>query len=313
MINDLELPTIPKALPTAAPDWQNQSDVIIVGSGAAGLAAALRLLDAGRRVTMITKGGPGDGSTAWAQGGLAAVLDPHDSLQSHFDDTMTAGAGLCDADQVDRLVAAAPRAIERLTQLGAHFDLDDHGRYALGLEGGHHARRIVHAGGDASGAEVARTLAAQLWAKMSEPADGSLLELRQQTTVVDLLRDDHGVTGVRVIDADGLIGEITAAAVVLAAGGIGQAWETTTNPATATGDGIALALRAGAVIRDIEFVQFHPTVLVVPEDHRRPGDRGVLISEAVRGEGARLVDRQGSLMMEGKHPLGDLAPRDVVA
>ncbi|QDP98011.1 L-aspartate oxidase [Microlunatus elymi] len=302
-------PLIPTVLPTSPVSRRDETDVIIIGSGAAGMSAALPLLDSGRRVTMITKGRPGDGSTAWAQGGLAAVLAPTDSLRSHLEDTLTAGAGLCDAETVAELVAAAPGTIERLTALGARFDLDDHGRYALGLEGGHHARRIVHAGGDASGAEVARTLATRVLSLSKD----SKLELREQTTVVDLLTDDHGITGVRVIDSAGRIGEIAAPAVILAAGGIGQAWETTTNPATATGDGVALALRAGAVIRDLEFVQFHPTVLVVPEDHRRPGDRGVLISEAVRGEGARLVDRRGTLIMDGKHPLGDLAPRDVVA
>ncbi|MBO0811565.1 MAG: L-aspartate oxidase [Microlunatus sp.] len=302
-----DLRVLPGRIPTAAPAWTDETEVIIVGTGAAGLAAALRLLDAGRRVTLITKGQPGDGSTAWAQGGLAAVLDAGDSIESHVDDTLVAGAGLCELRAVTELVNGAPAAIRRLIDLGAHFDLGPDDRIALGLEGGHHARRIVHAGGDASGAEVARTLATRL---LSSSKGMTIL---QQCTVVDLLTDARGVHGVRLIDQDGAVGMITAAAVILASGGIGQAWETTTNPATATGDGLAVALRAGAVLRDVEFTQFHPTVLVVPEAYRRPGDRGVLISEAVRGEGAVLIDRHGELIMKGRHPLADLAPRDVVS
>ena len=319
---EVDLPGLPGRIPTAASSWSDETDVIIVGTGAAGLSAAVRLLDAGRRVTVITKGEPGDGSTAWAQGGLAAVLGTGDTIERHLDDTLVAGAGLCERGPVTELVSSAPDAIRRMIELGAHFDLERHGdlerqdaldqgdRIALGLEGGHHARRIVHAGGDASGAEIARTLAVA-FAHRSRGL--RTLRLHEHTTVVDLLADDHGVHGVRVIDATGVVGEITASAVVLASGGIGQAWDTTTNPATATGDGLALALRAGAVLRDIEFTQFHPTVLVVPEAYRRPGDRGVLVSEAVRGEGAVLIDQHGELIMKDRHPLADLAPRDVVS
>jgi len=314
----VDLPVLPGRIPTAAPSWTDETDVIIVGTGAAGLSAAVRLLDAGRRVSVITKGEPGDGSTAWAQGGLAAVLGSGDTIDSHLDDTLVAGAGLCEPDAVRELVTAAPDAIRRMIELGAHFDLDRDDRISLGLEGGHHARRIVHAGGDASGAEVARALAAAFADRaLSLPKGAStssaIMSLHDHTTVVDLITDDHGVHGVRVIDADGGVGEISAAAVVLASGGIGQAWDTTTNPATATGDGLGLALRAGAVLRDLEFTQFHPTVLVVPEAYRRPGDRGVLISEAVRGEGAVLIDHRGELIMKDRHPLADLAPRDVVS
>lgn len=303
-----ELPLLPQRIPTAAARRQDETDVIIVGSGAAGLSAAVPLLDAGRRVTMITKGRPGDGSTAWAQGGLAAVLGTGDSTAGHVEDTLVAGAGLCEPDRVTELVEAAPASIHRLAALGARFDHDGSGRLALGLEGGHHARRIVHAGGDASGAEVARALAAAVQDRSAR------LTLLPHALVVDLLRAvDGGVCGVRLLTPDGTVAEIRAAAVVLASGGIGQAWDTTTNPDTATGDGLALALRAGAVLRDVEFVQFHPTVLVVPPSHRRPGDRGVLVSEAVRGEGARLIDRHGDPVMQGRHPLADLAPRDVVS
>lgn len=313
IMTDLRLPTRLRVGPVA---HRTESDVIIVGSGAAGMAAAIRLLDAGRRVTMITKGALGDGSTAWAQGGLAAVTDPADSLTDHLADTLAAGAGLCEPDQVAALVAAAPAAIERMIELGARFDRAVDGALALGLEGGHHHRRIIHAGGDASGAEVARSLAAALVG--SRPTHrprgaGGPLTLLEQCTAVDAILTDGVVRGLRVIDRDGVVGELYADAVVLAAGGIGQAWSTTTNPATATGDGLGIALRAGAVIRDPEFVQFHPTVLVVPPAHRRPGDRGVLISEAVRGEGARLVNGRGELIMDGRHPMGDLAPRDIVA
>lgn len=286
--------------------------VIIVGTGAAGMAAAIRILLAGRRVTMITKGRVGDGSTAWAQGGLAAVTDPTDSLTEHLSDTLVAGAGLCEPDQVAELVAAAPDAIERLIDLGAEFDRTADGSLALGLEGGHHRRRIVHAGGDASGAEVARTLGTALGA-LQTTTDGRFT-LLEGTTAVDALIDEAGaVRGLRVIDDSSQVVDLIGDAVVLATGGIGQAWTTTTNPSTATGDGLGIALRAGAVVRDPEFVQFHPTVLVVPPQHRVAGDRGVLISEAVRGEGARLVDPAGRLIMAGRHPLADLAPRDVVA
>jgi L-aspartate oxidase len=298
------------ALEVGTAQWRRRTEIVVVGSGAAGLSAALRLIDAGRRVALLTKDRLGDGSTAWAQGGLAAVIDPSDSVGGHIQDTLEAGAGLCDERAVAKLVAAAPRAIRELTRLGVRFDRDPSGRLALGLEGGHHARRIVHAGGDASGAEIARVLAAAV----RRAADHGRAELLEHSVAVDaLLSGDGRVCGLRLIGADGRIGELQADAVVLATGGIGQAWPVTTNPATATGDGLALALRAGALICDAEFVQFHPTALVPPARHRRPGDRAALISEAVRGEGARLIDVDGTPIMAGVHPLGDLAPRDVVA
>lgn len=297
-------------LSTPPPSWREQTDVIIVGTGAAGMSAALRLLDSDLRVTMITKDRLGDGATAWAQGGLAAVTAPGDSLEAHLADTLVAGVGLCEPTVVADLVADAPGAIASLVEAGARFDRSPDGSLALGLEGGHHARRVVHTG-DSSGAEVARVLAARVERAVM---DGRIA-LYEVTCAVDVLLtgDPRTVNGLRVLDATGAVGEITAGAVVLASGGIGQAWSTTTNPATATGDGLALAIRAGAVVRDLEFVQFHPTVLVVPQTHRRPGDRGVLISEAVRGEGARLIDGSGHPTMDGLHPLGDLAPRDIVS
>lgn len=280
--------------------------VVVVGSGAAGLSAALML--AGHRpVTVITKGELGDGATAWAQGGLAAVSAPDDSLADHVADTLAAGAGLCDDRTVAELVEAAPSAIERLVRLGAAFDRADDGTFDLGLEGGHRARRIVHGGGDASGAEVARTLARAVRAA----ADAGRIAVREHTWAVDALLDRRGaIVGVRVLDADGRADELPASALVLATGGIGQLWSATTNPATATGDGLALAARAGAVLRDVEFMQFHPTLLAVPA---APGDRGVLITEALRGEGAVLVDGDGRRVMRDVHPRADLAPRDVVS
>jgi L-aspartate oxidase len=297
-------------LAVGSAQWHRRADVIVVGSGAAGLSAALPLINVGKRVTVITKGRLGDGCTAWAQGGLAAVIDPADSFGGHIRDTMVAGAGISEPAAVAELVAAAPGAIRQLARLGARFDREPGGTLALGLEGGHHARRIVHAGGDASGAEIARVLAAAVM----RAADHGRATVLEGALAVDALRSaDDAVCGLRLIEADGTIGELHADAVVLATGGIGQAWPVTSNPSTATGDGLALALRAGALIRDAEFVQFHPTVLVPPAGARRPGDRRALISEALRGEGARLIDLEGTPIMTGVHPLGDLAPRDVVA
>ena len=290
--------------------WRRRTDVIVVGAGAAGLSAALPLINAGKRVTLITKGHLGDGSTAWAQGGLAAVIDPSDTFDGHTRDTLEAGAGLSDEAPVRQLTAAAPGAIRRLAMLGAQFDREPGGALALGLEGGHHARRIVHAGGDASGAEIARVLAAAV----RRAADHGRADVLEGTLAIDaLVAVDGAVCGLRLLDGDGEVGDLHADAVILATGGIGQAWPVTSNPPAATGDGLAVALRAGATIRDAEFVQFHPTVLVVAPEHRRPGNRTALISEAVRGEGARLIDGDGTPIMTGVHPLGDLAPRDVVA
>jgi L-aspartate oxidase len=303
---------LPRELTTPPAAWTDSAQVVVIGSGAAGLAATVELATAGIDTLVVTRGEITETATDWAQGGLAAVWSDQDSLALHVSDTLTAGAGLCDVDAVWDLVSSAPEAIEQLITLGAQFDTDDSGAYDLHLEGGHHARRILHAGGDATGREVQRTLSAALHAAILNPE--SSIRVRAHTRLIDVLTDAEGAAcGVRVIDPDGLIGEISSPAVVLAAGGIGQLWSLTTNPAVATGDGIAAALRAGATIRDIEFVQFHPTILVVPEAHRRPGDRGVLISEAVRGEGAFLIDRTGARVMKGLHPLADLAPRDVVA
>ncbi|MGZ6849095.1 MAG: L-aspartate oxidase, partial [Blastococcus sp.] len=276
-------------------------DVLVIGGGAAGLSAALAAAEGGRRVLVAVKGRLGDGSTPWAQGGLAAVLAPQDSVAAHVHDTLVAGAGLCDAAAVGDLVRAAPGAVASLQRLGARFDRSGD-RIALGREGGHGSHRIVHAGGDATGAEVARTLVTAI--------RGSAVPVATHVTATDLLLDERGsVAGALLLDGDGVRRRVRARAVVLATGGLGQAFATTSNPPEATGDGIALALRAGAPVADLEFVQFHPTVLW------RPGAGGQqpLVTEALRGAGAVLVDETGRRFLAGLHPLAELAPRDVVA
>jgi L-aspartate oxidase len=295
------------ALPLPPAGWTRTTDVVVVGSGAAGLMTALALADAGRAVTVVTKGALGDGSTAWAQGGLAAVLGPDDDADLHVVDTLIAGAGLCDEEAVRVLVEEAPAAVALLQALGAQLDLDAEGRPALTREGGHSRDRIVHAGGDASGAEVTRTLGDALRARG--------IEVLAHTAALEALRTaDGSVVGLRVarIEDGELVdaGDLRARAVVLATGGYGQVYAATSNPEGATGDGLALALRAGAEVADVEMVQFHPTVLWTG---RRAQGQQALVSEAVRGEGAVLVDGAGRRIMPGAHPLADLAPRDVVS
>ena len=286
------------------PVWYDEADVVVVGSGAAGLSAALSAVAGGRRVLVVTKATLGSGATAWAQGGLAVVAGADDRGDLHVADTLDAGAGLCDRAAVERLVALAPGAIAGLAGLGARFDRRPDGSLELGREGGHHRDRIVHAGGDASGAEVARVLVTAA----ERARDQGLLVVLEQTQALDADVDAAGhVTGVRVLDDRG-VGVIETRALVLATGGLGQVYAATSNPTEATGDGIALALRAGAVLTDLEFVQFHPTLLCAAGD-----TPPVLVSEAVRGEGAVLVDGDGEPVMRGLHPLADLAPRDVVA
>jgi L-aspartate oxidase len=288
----------------AHPAFEDGADVVVVGTGAAGMSAALEASSAGLDVLVVSKGGLGGGSTPWAQGGLAAALDRSDSPALHAADTVTAGAGLGDADAIDVLVGAAPAEIARLTALGAHFDPGP-----LGLEGGHSRSRIVHAGGDASGAEVHRVLSEAV------AAAGPGLRLMEHTVALDAVLDGTGrVVGLLVgrigpVGGALTVGFIRTTAVVLATGGLGHAFATTSNPEGVTGDGLALAARAGAAVSDVEFVQFHPTVLWRPTGRgRRP-----LITEALRGAGATLVDRDGRSVMAGAHPRGDLAPRDVVA
>jgi L-aspartate oxidase len=291
----------PRFLPPTRSTWRTEADVVVVGTGAAGLAAAVSLASSGRRVVVLAKGELMSGSTPLAQGGLAVVTDPEDSFAAHASDTIVAGAGLSDEAAVNELVRSAPSVVATLSQLGAHFDAG-----SLGLEGGHSYRRIVHAGGDAIGAELHRALRAA-----ARDAD---VEIMEQTVAIDLVMDDEGrVAGLSVgrVDAAGSldVGVIDTAAVVLATGGYGQAFASSTNPADVTGDGLALAARAGAELANVEFVQFHPTVLFVA------GTRGQspLITEALRGAGGVIVDDEGRSIMQGEHSLADLAPRDVVA
>lgn len=284
--------------------------MVVVGSGVAGLSTALAVCRRlpGAAVVLVTKALLEAGSTRWAQGGIAAALDPGDSPADHLRDTLTAGAGLCDAEAVRVLVTEGPEAVRGLMALGARFDTGPGGELALGREGGHLRRRIAHAGGDATGAEISRALLAAL------KAAGNC-EVIEHALVLDLLRAADGRAAGLTLHVMGEgqqdgVGAVEAGAVVLATGGLGQVYAATTNPEVSTGDGLALALRAGAQAADLEFVQFHPTVLWLG-----PGVRGrqPLISEAVRGEGAVLVDGAGQQFMTGRHPLADLAPRDVVA
>ncbi len=284
--------------------WEAGADLVVVGSGVAGLTAALDAAAAGLRVVVVTKDAADAGSTRWAQGGVAVVVGdvPGDSVDAHVADTLTAGAGLCDPAAVASILTDGPAAVARLRARGAVFDATPTGALERTREGGHSAFRVVRAGGDATGAEVERALVAA--------ARGAGLPLLTGHVAVDALRAGDGtVAGVTVLDDAGRPGVLHAPAVLLATGGYGQLFASTTNPATSTGDGVALALRAGATAADLEFVQFHPTVLHVP------GARGhrPLVTEAVRGEGGVLRDRTGARFMVGVHPLAELAPRDVVA
>ncbi|MCA1823568.1 MAG: FAD-dependent oxidoreductase, partial [Frankia sp.] len=297
-------PQVPRRLRAPEPGWQRSADIVVVGSGIAGLTAALEARRAGR-VLLVTKSFLDEGATRWAQGGIAAALDPLDSAAEHEQDTLTAGVGLCDPAAVTTLVREGPSRVQELMALGARFDMAG-GHLALTREGGHLRSRVVHAGGDATGAEIQRALLAQVRAA----ADIDVIE---HALVLDLLRTrDGSAAGVTLhVLGEGTedgVGAALGRAVVLATGGMGRIYAATTNPPVSTGDGVALALRAGAVVTDLEFVQFHPTALHVPGatsgDEARP-----LISEAMRGEGAVLVTADGTRVMQGLHPLADLAPR----
>ncbi|MEW2480249.1 L-aspartate oxidase [Mycobacterium sp. NPDC049093] len=277
--------------------WQQRADVVVVGTGVAGLVAALAAHRRGRRVVVLSKAR--ETATFHAQGGIAVVLpDSDDSVEAHVADTVAAGGGLCDPDAVRSIVAAGYGAVADLVTDGAQFDETAPGRWALTREGGHTRRRIIHAGGDSTGAEVQRAL----------DSAAAELDIRRDHVACEILRDHSGVTGVLVRNEDGL-GLIHAPSVILATGGLGHVYAATTNPSGSTGDGIALALWAGVAVRDIEFVQFHPTMLYAENG----GGRRPLITEALRGEGAVLIDSQGNSVTDGVHPMGDLAPRDVVA
>ncbi|GGU52411.1 L-aspartate oxidase [Streptomyces cavourensis] len=294
-------------LTAPAPGWAIDADVVVVGSGVAGLTTALRCAAAGLDTVVVTKARLDDGSTRWAQGGIAAALGEGDTPEQHLADTLVAGAGLCDEEAVRTLVTEGPDAVRRLITTGAHFDTTDSGDIALTREGGHHRRRIAHAGGDATGAEISRALV--------EAVRAAALRIIENALVLDLLTDAEGRTaGVSLhVMGEGQhdgVGAVRAPSVVLATGGMGQVFSATTNPSVSTGDGVALALRAGAEVSDLEFVQFHPTVLFLGADSE---GQQPLVSEAVRGEGAHLVDASGTRFMVGQHELAELAPRDIVA
>ncbi|MFE2033131.1 L-aspartate oxidase [Streptomyces scopuliridis] len=294
-------------LTAPAPGWAIDADVVVVGSGVAGLTAALRCTAAGLRTVVVTKARLDDGSTRWAQGGIAAALGEGDTPEQHLADTLVAGVGLCDEEAVRTLVTEGPAAVRRLIGTGAHFDTSATGELQLTREGGHHRRRIAHAGGDATGVEISRALV--------EAVRAAALRTVENALVLDLLTDEHGRTSGVTLHVMGEgqhdgVGAVHAPAVILATGGMGQVFSATTNPAVSTGDGVALALRAGAEVSDLEFVQFHPTVLFLGSgaEGQQP-----LVSEAVRGEGAHLVDADGVRFMLGQHELAELAPRDIVA
>ncbi|HVL23545.1 MAG TPA: L-aspartate oxidase [Thermomicrobiales bacterium] len=287
-------------IPIAWWEHRTDADVVIIGAGIAGLAFALRLPGT-LRVILVTKGALGESNTRYAQGGLAAAVGPDDDPALHLADTLEAGAGLCDEQAVRALVEGGPEAVAWLLAQGTHFDVEND-TLALGHEGAHSRHRVLHAGGDATGAEIERALVARIRAR----ARTTILE---HTTAIDLARTETGeVAGALVTGPDGEEIRLLAAPVtVLANGGAGQLWAVTSNPPGATGDGIAMGLRAGATIADLEFTQFHPTVLNLPNG------TPFLISEAVRGEGAYLRDASGGRFMLDIDRRAELASRDVVA
>jgi L-aspartate oxidase len=266
--------------------------VIIIGSGVAGLTAALDLASR-HDVLVLTKADASESNTRYAQGGVAAVTSTEDTPASHVADTLVAGAGLSDVGAATVLCEGGPDAVRELAERGVAFDTTADGALALGLEAAHEHPRILHVHGDATGEAISSAL-------LQRVADAGI-RLRARTTVVDVLLDDGRAVGVRLLDGT----ELSADAVILATGGAGQLYRHTTNPEVATGDGVAVALRAGAAVADLEFYQFHPTSLAAPGNF--------LISEAVRGEGATLIDADGRRFMLDVHPAAELAPRDVVA
>jgi L-aspartate oxidase len=288
--------------------WQREADVVVVGTGAAGISAALTAAASGASVLVVTKDLLG-GASPLAQGGLAAAIGPGDTASAHAADTISAGAGLCEPDVVSALAAGASGAVDWLVRLGARLE-----RRQLRLEGGHSQHRIVHSGNDATGAEVHRVLLEALLT--------SRIEILDCVIAMDVIPRDVTRAGLGLMTASigpgGVLdpGLISARAVILATGGLGQAFATTSNPAGATGDALAIAARAGAVLRDPEFVQFHPTVLWLDGGAVGAGWSGnqlPLITEALRGAGAVLRDLDGRPLMAGHDPRGDLAPRDIVA
>jgi L-aspartate oxidase len=286
-------------------------DAIVVGSGIGGLSFALNLAHRGRSVAIVTKKTRSESNTNWAQGGIACVTDQTDDFASHVQDTLTAGDGLCDLAVVRHIIEAGPERVAELIAWGVEFENGPDGRPDLGREGGHSRRRILHAR-DMTGRAIESAL-------LRAVAGSPKVTMREHHLAIDLVTrakletgsagsTEDRVLGLHVLDTrSGKVATLSAGVVILATGGVGQVYQFTTNPDIATGDGIAMAYRAGAEIRDMEMVQFHPTALKAPDGSR------ALISEAVRGEGAILRDLTGRAFMKDFHPLGDLAPRDIVA
>jgi len=274
------------------------TDILVIGAGIAGLRAALEA-PADLQVLVVTKDAIQQSNSSYAQGGIAGVMSPEDRFENHIEDTLTAGAGLCDENIVELVVREAPQQISDLIRWGTHFD-EEGGQIALTREGGHSHRRIVHALGDATGHEVMRAI-------IERARQAPNIMLWDRTFTIDLLTHEGSCVGAMVDRPRGDRLLIWARQTILASGGAGMVYRETTNPPVATGDGMAAAYRAGAELRDMEFMQFHPTVLYVA------GFSRYLISEAVRGEGAYLRDKDGVRFMLAEDPRAELAPRDVVA
>ncbi len=274
------------------------TDVLVIGGGLAGLRAALAV-PADQSVLVITKSSLRQSNSSYAQGGIAGVIDPEDRFEDHIADTLSAGGGLCDTEVVEMVVREAPVRIHELIDWGTNFDQES-GGLALGREGGHSHHRIVHALGDATGKEVMRAVIDRTCALEN-------VETWENAFTLDLLTHENRCLGALVWSAEHGMALVWAKQTILCTGGTGQIYRETTNPEVATGDGLAIAFRAGAEMRDMEFMQFHPTVLYIAGSSRS------LITEAMRGEGARLVDRHGVRFMDQYDPRGELAPRDVVS
>lgn len=277
-----------------------KTDVLVVGAGIAGLYSAIHM-DRKSSVLVLSKEGIEISNSYLAQGGIAAAVQPDDQPVFHVEDTLVAGAGLCDRKAVEALCAEGPGDIRELMELRVPFDINAYGDLSVGREGGHHMNRVVHAGGDATGRETVKTLAA-----IAHSRDN--ITFMEHSCLVDILLDEDGSVCGALINNDRYC-LVTTANIVIATGGIGQVYEYSTNPSVATGDGLGAAIRCGAEPRDMEFIQFHPTGLYSPNRE----SRAFLISEAVRGDGGKLINREGVRFMEGRHELAELAPRDIVA
>ncbi len=280
------------------PSAPSQVDFLVVGAGVAGLRAAIDLAAAGS-VTVLAKREVSDSNTQWAQGGIAAALSDEDEISLHLQDTLQAGDGLCNPDAAKVLVEDAPGRIDELIHWGTEFDRQGT-KLTFGREGAHSRNRILHAHGDSTGREILRAL----YAKAQTLKNISVLEFEFST---DLIVEAGRVCGIHLITEKGQLQQMSASAVLLATGGLGQLYRNTTNPGVATGDGVAMAFRAGAEVSDMEFIQFHPTALYLKKAPR------FLLSEALRGEGAYLRNLEMDRFMPKYHPMAELAPRDVVA